>query len=110
MDELNGPQAPAEFEFELLTGQAGTLTVRVSGDLDLSRVDELDGAVDPMLVDGVDRLIVEATGLRFADSSAIALWVKWASAVPHLELRDPNPLLTRIVESMGLGQLLHLAR
>jgi anti-sigma B factor antagonist len=108
MDELE-PDAGCEFAFELASGRDGILTVRVSGELDLSRVDELDAAVDPVLVGGVDRLVIDATELRFADSSAIALWVKWASAVPRVELRDPSPLLTRIVQSMGLGELLHVA-
>jgi len=50
-------------------------------------------------------LIVDARELRFADSSAIALWVQWAIEVPEIELRDPSPLSRRVVETMGLADM-----
>ena len=46
--------------------------------------------------------------VRFADSSAIALWVQWASHVPEVELRGGSPLLRRVVESMGLTETLNM--
>lgn len=107
MGELDPPRA-ADFEFELLTGADRALTVRMRGELDLNRVDELDAAVAPLIEQGVDQLVLDAAALRFADSSAIALWVKWAAAVARLELHEPSALLRRVIQSMGLAELLYL--
>ena len=47
--------------------------------------------------------------MRFADSSAIALWVRWAGAVSEFELLDPPPLLRRVINAMGLADKLGVA-
>jgi len=44
--------------------------------------------------------------LRFADGSPIALWVPWAASVVEIELRDPSPLLRRVIIPMGRGEML----
>ncbi len=54
------------------------------------------------------RLILDLGGVRFADSSAIALWVRWATAVDELKLRDASPLLQKVIETMGLAERLQL--
>jgi hypothetical protein len=52
------------------------------------------------------RLIIELSDLRFADSSAIALWVRWSTSVDEIELRDVSPILRRVIDSMGLAATL----
>ena len=86
----------------------GTLRVRLAGELDITNVDALAAAVAPALERGPRRVVIDVRELRFADSSAIALWVQWASAVPEIELREVSPLLRRVVESMGLSDTLNL--
>jgi anti-anti-sigma factor len=86
----------------------GTLTVTLAGELDITSVDALASAVAPALERNPQRVVVDVGELRFADSSAIALWVRWASAVPELELRSVSPLLRRVVESMGLAETLNV--
>ena len=85
-----------------------TLTVTVAGELDITNVDALASAVAPALDRNPQRVVIDVHELRFADSSAIALWVQWASAVPEIELRDVSPLLRRVVESMGLAETLNV--
>lgn len=41
--------------------------------------------------------------VRFADSSAIAQWVRWSMAVGEFELREPSPLARRVIDAMGLA-------
>lgn len=94
--------------FDVAKPDARTALVTVTGELDLGNVDRLSPAVDQMITDGLDRLVLEISGLRFADSSAIALWVRWSTKVDQLELRDPSPLLRRVVTTMGLAQRLRL--
>jgi anti-anti-sigma factor len=91
--------------FEIATGDGGATTVvTISGELDVANIERLERAIAPILEPRPPRLVIDVGRLRFADSSAIALWVRWASAVDVLELRHPTPLLRRIISSMGLGE------
>jgi anti-sigma B factor antagonist len=106
MEEL-GENLP-EMTFEVATSETGTAVVTVSGELDLGNVERLAAAVSPVIEGGAARLVVNLSGLRFADSSAIALWVRWAKSVSEIELRDPSPLLRRVLTTMGLAETLHV--
>jgi anti-anti-sigma factor len=95
--------------FDLVEGDDRSLTVTVSGELDMTNIDTLASAVAPALEREPAHLIIEVGDLRFADSSAIALWVQWATAVPDIELRDVPPLLRRVVDTMGLSETLKVS-
>jgi anti-anti-sigma factor len=97
----------AHMTFDVIESDDGTVTVRVGGELDITNVERLAGAVASALERGPARLIVDARALRFADSSAIALWVQWATAVPATELRNAPPTLRKVLDSMGLAEMLH---
>jgi anti-sigma B factor antagonist len=104
MAELNTNGAP--MTFELLSADEGSAVVKVAGELDITTIENLEEAVQPILDRDPQSLVIDVSSLRFADSSAIALWVKWATIVPGLEIRDPQPLLRRVIDSMGLAQTL----
>jgi anti-anti-sigma factor len=99
----------ADMRFDVVEGSDRTLRVTVSGELDITNIDALASAVAPALEREPARLVIEVGDLRFADSSAIALWVRWATAVPELELRHVPPLLRRVVDSMGLTETLKVS-
>jgi len=82
--------------------------VTINGELDLSNVERLETAVLPALKARPRQLVLDLRGLRFADSSAITLWVKWAKQVGELKLRNVSPLLRRVIEMMGLAEKLSL--
>jgi anti-anti-sigma factor len=107
MDDLSD-SVPARLSFELSSEEDGSALVRLRGDLDMTGADELDVAARPIIAASPDRLVVDVSDLRFADSSAIALWVRWANAVRRLEIRGPSPLLRRVIERMGLAETLGL--
>jgi anti-anti-sigma factor len=98
-----------DVDIHVEAGGSGAATVTLRGELDVASVDSLEAAVAPVIAGGVERLVIDVSELRFADSSAIALWVRWAAAVEDLELRDPSPLLRTVVTSMGLSGRLKLA-
>lgn len=106
MAELNTNGAP--MTFEVVSSDNGSAVVKVAGELDITTIVDLEEAVQPILDSGPQRLSVDVSSLRFADSSAIALWVKWSTLVPELEIRDPQPLLRRVIDSMGLAQTLRV--
>jgi anti-anti-sigma factor len=99
----------ADMQFDVVEGDDRSVTVTVSGELDITNVDTLAAAVTPALEREPARLIIEVSDLRFADSSAIALWVRWATSVPDIELRDVPPLLRRVVHTMGLTETLKVS-
>jgi anti-anti-sigma factor len=97
-----------DVDIHVEAGGPGSATVTLRGELDVANVDSLETAVAPIIAGGVGRLVIDVSELRFADSSAIALWVRWAAAVEDLELRDPSPLLRTVITSMGLSGRLKL--
>jgi anti-anti-sigma factor len=105
MENLD-PMPPALATFEVTRAPDGALTVRIGGELDMSSVDRLEAAVGRALAVAPPRLIVDVGAVRFADSSAIAMWVRWAGAVPEFEMQHPSPLLRRVIRTMGLGRTL----
>ena len=95
-------------DFDLGRDDDGSTVVTVRGDLDIAGADRLNDAVAPLIEADGRRLVVDVSSLRFADSSAIALWVRWASIVDELQLRGASPLLRRLISSMGLDRHLRL--
>jgi anti-sigma B factor antagonist len=87
-----------------------TALVAIAGELDISNVGELEAAVEPLVDRRVGRLILDLTEVTFADSSAIAIWVKWSTIVGELRLRGVSPLLRTVITTMGLAGTLRLER
>jgi anti-sigma B factor antagonist len=104
-----GELAGGEASFELERDGNGTALLRLTGELDMISVPELEAALEPVMSERPDRLVLEVSGLRFADSSAIALWVKWAQLVPEIEIREPPLLLRRVITRMGLADRLRVS-
>jgi anti-anti-sigma factor len=108
MDGITSAEGPP-MDFDLGREPDGTPVVTVRGDLDIASADRLNAAVAPLIEADARKLIVDVQALRFADSSAIALWVRWASTVDELQLRGASPLLQRLISAMGLDQHLRLS-
>jgi anti-sigma B factor antagonist len=89
-----------------ITEQEAETVVTIRGEVDISNVETLDSAVAPLLERGTLRLIVDISELEFADSSAIAIWVRWSQAAGEFRLRGAQPLLVRVIETMGLSETL----
>jgi anti-anti-sigma factor len=107
MDDVGAHEMP-EMAFDVAETDAETVTVTISGELDLGNIERLDEAAARIIERRPARLVLELGDLRFADSSAIALWVRWARAVDRIELRGASPLLRRVVTTMGLTETLEL--
>ena len=105
MAEL-GKGPGARLELELSESEDGSALVKVQGELDMTTAPELDLAVAPLIATDPARLIVDARGLQFADSSAIALLVRWSNLVREVEIREPPELLRRVIARMGLSDRL----
>ena len=85
----------------------GSFVLALEGELDLSTTDELQRALEMTIAAVTGTLIIDIARLRFADSSAIALWVSWSQRVPKLEIRNPPPMILRVIQAMGLTKKLN---
>jgi ABC-type transporter Mla MlaB component len=80
----------------------GTVTINLQGELDITAVPALQAALAPTMAERPTRVVIEASALEFADSSAIALFVRWGILARHLEIRDSPPFLRGHILRMGL--------
>jgi anti-anti-sigma factor len=82
------------------------VVVALDGELDIATVQPLSAAVAAELT-AETRLVIDVENLRFVDSSGIALWVAWSRAVARIEIRNAGPLVIRVVQTMGLTDVLN---
>jgi anti-anti-sigma factor len=108
MGEL-GEQPDARFAFDISQGEDESPLVKVWGELDMNTAPLLDSALAPVIAKGPNRLVIDASELEFADSSAIALLVQWANVVPEVELYQPPELLRHVIARMGLTDRLRIS-
>lgn len=105
MGELSA-QGGASLTYELGANSDGSPLLKLEGELDMTNADALEAVVAPVLAEAPAKLVVDVSGLLFGDSSAIALFVKWANVVGQVELREPPELLRRVIARMGLSERL----
>jgi anti-anti-sigma factor len=106
VDEL---EAESLLTVEVDTSADHTLRVSLHGELDLSNVERCEAEVATALADRPQHMVLEAGGLEFADSSAIALWLRWSREVERFEIRELSPLLRRVLTAMGLDGRMELS-
>lgn len=107
MAEL-GKGPPAQLAYELTEDPDGAPVVRVKGELDMTTSPKLEEGVASIIAGAPPRLVIDTSELEFADSSAIALLVRWANLVRHIEIRQPPELLRRVIARMGLSDTLQM--
>jgi anti-anti-sigma factor len=108
MDEL-GKRAGSRLTFEISEDGDGCPLVKLDGELDMTTAPQLESAVGAIVAQSPARLVIDARGLEFADSSAIALLVRWANLVSEVEIREPPDLLRRVIVRMGLSDRLRVS-
>jgi len=107
MAEL-GSDRHAELLIDTGVDEAGTRIVTVSGELDISNAASLEATVASITAEHPDRLIFDVSGLRFMDSAGIAVLIGAAGKVNAVQLRDPSPIVRRVIELTGLSSVLHI--
>lgn len=85
----------------------GNVVVLLDGELDMATSEQLRAALSDVIPSVSGTLVLDTEQLRFADSSALALWVSWSKQVPRLEIHKPRPMVRRVIEAMGLTAILN---
>jgi anti-anti-sigma factor len=96
----------AEASVDQWREDSGTLVVRVTGEVDMSNAMSVQEVVDQVTATGVEHLIFDLGGLEFIDSSGLAVLLSAAQKVPSIQLRNPSPIVRRVVEVTGLSETL----
>jgi anti-sigma B factor antagonist len=100
MAELKPERATVQIEMHL--DSTGTQVVSLAGELDSSNADSLQERVASIPPQPPRRLIFDLTHLRFMDSAGIAVLIGAAKA-SSVSLRNPSPIIRRVLEATGLS-------
>ena len=101
---------PADQALVVASGREedGTPVIYLSGELDLLSAERFGTAIDAALGGHPGRLIVDASGLNFMDSSGIVLLISAARRAAEVHVRHPTPIIQRLIELTGLSEILRI--
>lgn len=88
--------------------EGDTPVVGLSGELDLTNAERVQSVIGDVVTEGTERLVVEMSKLKFMDSSGLALLASVARKVPEIELRNPSPVVRRLIDLTGLAEILNV--
>jgi anti-anti-sigma factor len=86
----------------------GTPVIWLSGELDHISAGQARTAIDAALASHPGRVVLEASGVTFIDSSGIALLAAVTRKAREVQVRNPTPILRRLIELTGLGTILQV--
>jgi anti-sigma B factor antagonist len=102
------PGSAANIEISTRLDPEGARVVSVAGELDSSNVEQLDALMSTLAQNPPQRLIFELGGLRFMDSAGIAVLVRAAGKTGVVQIRNPSPIVRRVIEVTGLTGVLRI--
>lgn len=87
----------------------GTAVIFVSGDLDMTSANQARAAIDAALGRQPGSVILDASGLKYIDSSGIALLALMARKAQEVQVRNPTLIVRRLLELTGLTGVLQIS-
>jgi anti-anti-sigma factor len=103
-------RSPADVLYVATSHDDGTATIVLIGDFDMSGAAHFWASVSEALGTRPPSITVEARGLTFIDSSGLAALIRAREAADEagvaFRIREPSPMLRRIVEITGTVDLL----
>jgi anti-sigma B factor antagonist len=99
----------AQGAYETAVDQTGATVITLTGEIDVSNVEQLRAAMDPVLSGRPDRLVFDLGELHFMDSSGIALLLESAERAGDVVLRRPSDIIRRVIVSTGLTDILPMS-
>jgi anti-anti-sigma factor len=107
--EPDPPKAdPPMLRIDMRLDPAGAQVVVLSGELDSSNAASLKERVASIPSQPAAPLIFDLTGLRFMDSAGIAVLIGAAAKASSVSLRNPSPIIQRVLEATGLSGVLSI--
>lgn len=84
----------------------GIPVISVSGQLDISNAAALEQALARAAAARPRALIFDLSGLEFMDSAGVSVLVRARAEVGDVRLRNPTPIVRRLIEITGLAGIL----
>jgi anti-anti-sigma factor len=94
---------PATVQIDMQLDPTGAQVVVLSGELDSSNAASLQERMASIPPQSAQRLIFDLTGLQFMDSAGIAVLIGAATNASSVSLRNPSPIIRRVLETTGLS-------
>ncbi len=105
MAELEAEPPAVQIQIDMHLNPTGAQVVILSGELDSSNAASLQEQVASILPQPAQPLIFDLTGLRFMDSAGIAVLISAATKASSVSLRNPSPVIRRVLEATGLSSV-----
>jgi anti-anti-sigma factor len=96
---------PPTVQIEMHLDPTGAQVVVLSGELDSANVASLQERLASIPSQSPQRLIFDLTGLRFMDSAGIAVLIGAATNAGGVSLRNPSPVIRRVLQATGLSNV-----
>lgn len=96
---------PPTVQIDMRLDSTGALVVTLSGELDSSNAASLQERVASIPPQPAQPLIFDLTDLRFMDSAGIAVLIGAATKASSVSLRNPSPIIRRVLEATGLSSV-----
>lgn len=101
-------KAVAEIAISTGADPDGSTVLILTGELDSSNVEQLDQTTRSIVANRPSRLIFDLAELRFMDSAGISVLVQVATEVETVLVRNPPPIVKRLIEVTGLTGVLQI--
>lgn len=112
MAELTGDGALDCGEVRATVGEVpgadGDVILVVAGEIDIVSVAALRAEVDRSITRAPRRLVLDLSGVRFMDSSGIAVLLTAAEKIAVVEVRNPSEIIRRLIALSGLADILRM--
>lgn len=102
MDELTSDDSVAA-RLEQSVDASGCPVFRITGELDVSNVGSVRSALEATVGRGMERIVFDLSELSFMDSSGLAVLLAMTGRAATVEIRDPQPIIRRVIELTGLS-------
>jgi anti-sigma B factor antagonist len=85
---------------------SGCVEICIAGEIDLACVEGLRAAIQPTLENAPEHMEIDLEGVRFMDSSGIAVLLTIANTAGDVRIVRPSAPVLRIIELTGLASFL----
>jgi anti-anti-sigma factor len=104
MAKLEGPGA----SLVVTEPSLGHLSVILTGEYDFATVRELAADLEALLERDAESVVIDMSGLKFMDTSGVAVLLRIANRFGTLEVGGAKPLIQRTIRALGLSERLRI--
>jgi anti-sigma B factor antagonist len=105
LDTEPDAEPPSTVQIDAHVDPSGAQIVTLRGELDSSNATSLETAVTAITAQHPQRLVFDLTELSFMDSAGIAVLINTTTKT-IVSLRNPSPIIRRVLEATGLAEVL----